>query len=245
MTEPTASNRPGDDVLKRAVALAQRGDLRGARDLAEGGLRGGEGEAASLHAFLGMVCARTGDRAAAAAHLKSAHDLRPADMTIACNLIAVLMEDQRNEDAFAVASEALARADQSLRVARYRGFLAQQCGDFAAAVEAYDLVLTKAPKDFECWNNIGNAKAGLGDHEGAVDALRRALEIDPNAAPTHLNLASALVELDRNDEAEEVLRRAAERFPQDSRPPYQLYVLCKSLLKQDEALAAIEQAAAR
>lgn len=245
MAESGSSTASAESVLKKAVAFAQRGDLGQARALAERGLRDGEGEPAALHAFLGMVCARTGDRPAAAAHLNSAHQARPSDITIACNLISVLMEDGRDEEALAVATKELAQADQSLRVARYRGFLAQKLEDFAAAVEAYGVVLGKAPRDFECLNNIGNAKAGLGDHRGAVDALRRALEIDPKAAPTHLNLASALVALEKNDEAEVVLRRAAAQFPNDSRPPYQLYVLCKSLSKQDEALDAIEQAAAR
>ncbi len=240
-----SSNANEDDVLVQAVALARRGELLGARELAERGLAGGAREPAALHAFLGMLHARMEERPQAIMHLRSANEARPADVTIACNLIAMLMEEGRDEEALAVANEELAQADSSLRVARYRGFLAQKLDDFAAAVRAYELVLAKAPRDFECWNNIGNAKAGLGDHAGAVEALRRALDIDPNAAPTYLNLASALIALEKNDEAIEVLTKAAARFPQDSRPPFQLYVLYKALEKQNEALAAIEQAAAR
>ncbi|HXI86230.1 MAG TPA: tetratricopeptide repeat protein, partial [Parvularculaceae bacterium] len=245
MTDLTSSHSPDGDFLARAVALARRGDMRGAREAAELGLRSGAGQPATLHAFLGMVCARAGERAEAATHLKSAHEARPEDVTIACNLIAVLMEDGRDEDALAVATEKLAQSDASLRIARYRGFLAQKLEDFEAAVKAYELVLAKAPRDFECLNNIGNARAGLGDHAGAVEALRRAIEVDPDAAPSYLNLSSALIALERNEEAEEVLKNASTRFRKDSRPPYQLYVLMKSLLKQEEALAAVEQAAER
>lgn len=245
MTGPTSSQQQNNDPLPEAVNAARRGDFRSAQDLAELGLRERRGEPAALHAFLGMIFARAANRAEAANHLKSAHELRPTDVTIACNLISILMEDSREEEALLVASEELARADVSLRVARYRGFLAQGQENFAAAVDAYQLVLDKTPNDFEVLNNFGNAKAGLGDHENAVNALKRAIAIDENAAPTHLNLAAALIALEQNHEAEDVLKNASERFPADSRPAYELYVHYKSLFKQDEAFAAIKEAAAR
>lgn len=244
MAESPSPNSPVSDLLTDAITAARRGDIKTAKAVARRGLSEG-GDPVPFHAFLGMICARGGERAEAASHLKSAHDLKPDDITIACNLIAVLMEEGRDEEALAVATEDLARADASLRIARYRGFLAQKFEDFAAAVKAYDIVLAKSPDDFECLNNIGNAKLGLGDQAGAVEALKRAVAIDPKAAPTRLNLASALVALEQNDEAAEVLLKASEDFPNDSRPPYQLYVLCKTLNKQKEALAAIEKAAAR
>lgn len=233
------------DFLAQAVAAARKGEMRKARDLAERGLESGAGDATPLHAFLGMLFARSGDRAAAAEHLMRAHQARAEDITIACNLISVLIDDGRDEDALAVATEGLAISDKSLRVARYRGFLAQKLEKFDAAVKAYGIVLAQTPDDFECLNNIGNAKAGLGDHAGAVEALTRAVDIAPRAAPTRLNLATALVSLERPDEAEAVLRKAAEDFPADQHPPYQLYALYKTRMKQKEALAAIEEAAAR
>ncbi len=235
----------GANTLDRAIAAARAGDMRNAREIAETGLRSGEGDAAALNAFLGMILARAGSLKEAATHLQRAHAARPGDITIACNLISVLMDDGRDADALDVATENLASSDESLRVARYRGFLAQKLEQFGAAVEAYNIVLEKAPLDFECLNNIGNAKAGLGDHEGAIADLRSALDVDPNAPPTYMNLASALFALDRKDEAVAVLRQAMEKFPRDSRPPYQLYVHYKSLARQDEALAAIEEAATR
>jgi len=239
------SDASTDDFLAQAVEAASAGDMRKARARAERGLETGAGDATPFHAFLGMIFARSGERAAAAEHLRKAHAARSDDITIACNLIAVLMSDGRDADALAIATEKLALADASLRVARYRGFLAQKLEQFDEAVRAYGIVLAKAPDDFECLNNIGNAKAGLGDHAGAVEALTRAVGLDSRAAPTRLNLATALVALERKDEAEAVLRKAAEDFPADSRAPYQLYALCKVRLKQKDALAAIEEAAAR
>ena len=244
MPDPT-SDALTDDFLALAVAAARAGDMRKARERAERGLEIGAGDATPLHAFLGMIFARSGDLTEAVEHLKNAHEARPDDVTIACNLISVLMEDSRDKEALDIATEQLAIADNSLRVARLRGFLAQKLEQFGAAVDAYNVVLQKAPRDFECLNNIGNAKAGLGDHEGAVEALRQALEVDPHAPPTYINLATALLALDHGDDAEAVLRQAMDKFPWDSRSPYQLYALCKTRMKQKEALAAIEEAAVR
>ncbi|BBC74247.1 conserved hypothetical protein [Altererythrobacter sp. B11] len=189
-----------------------------------------------------MMKARSGAFDAAAAHLLQAHQARPADITIACNLISVLMDAGRNAEALAIASQELAAADATGRVARYRGFLAQTLEQFDTAILAYEAVLANAPDDFECWNNLGNARIAIGDAKGAVEALRRAVALDPAAAPTRLNLASALEDA---DEAAAVLRQAARDFPTDPRPPYQLYILFKQQSRQEDALAAIEEAVAR
>ena len=245
MAGQTPSMIDGSSLLNQAVQAARRGDLAGARTIAEGALKSAVSNTVPFHAFLGMVCARTGDMPAATQHLAEAHQQNPQDVTVACNLISALMDQERDTEALAVATASLAKADQSLRVARYRAFLAQKLEQFPDAIEAYELVLARQPDDLECWNNLGNARAGLDDHEGAVAALRRAVELDPRAAPTRLNLASALQALDRPDEAEAELIKAAEDFPQDSRPPYQLYAMYKTQLRQEDALAALLQAAER
>ena len=232
-----------DRALAEALGAARQGDLQRARDLAEQGLRDETGEPAALHAFLGMVLARGGDLLQAAAHLHEAHAARPNDVTIACNLISVLLDQQHDAEALEVASRELARADDSLRVARYRGFLAQKLERFEEAAEAYEIVLASAPEDFECWNNLGNARAALDDHEGAVEALSRAVSLDSGAAPARLNLAAAQLALGKAEAAEATFVQATRDFPGDRHPHYQLYVLYKSQLRQDEAIAALERAA--
>lgn len=240
---PEASN--DSDLLQEAMQATSRGDLARARTVAEGALRDGLGDPAAFHGFLGMICARSGDLPTATRHLEQAHSLRPRDITIACNLISILMDQDRDTEAVAVASAELMRDDESLRVARFRGFLAQKLEDFGAAAEAYEFVIAKQPEDFECWNNLGNARAGLGDHEQAVTALQKAKAIDPTAAPTRLNLVSALEALDRLDEAEAELIKAIGEFPDDFHLPYRLYIFYKAQLRQEEALAALIMAAER
>ena len=232
------------ETLRQAIGMAQSGDLNRAYSIAQQGLLGG-GDAVALHAFLGMIKARQGDPAAAAVHLHQAHKARPKDVTIACNLISVLIEAGDMAGALAAATAELAFSDPTLRVARYRGFAAQSLERFEDAAKAYEYVIERAPDDFESWNNLGNARVGIGDHAGGVAALERALALDPAAAPTYLNLASALKNADRWDEAEQVLRKAAENFPNDARPLHELYIMFKQENRQEEALPVIEQAAER
>ena len=230
-------------VIRQAMAAAQAGDVANAQRLAEGALVRG-GDVVALNAFLGMLLARSGDVPGSARHLRRAHEARPGDVTIACNLIAVLTETGDLAGALEVATRDLALADPSLRVARYRGFLAQSCNRFDDAADAYEYVVARAPDDFESWNNLGNARAALADPR-SVDALQRAVVLDPRAAPTRLNLATALRAAGREKEAVDTLRQAAADFPDDARPLHELYVLLKEEGDDPAALVALEQAIAR
>ena len=231
-------------ALQQAMRAAQSGDMEGAQAIAETALAAG-GDVAALNAFLGMVHARAGRKEAAAAHLQRAHHERPSDVTIACNLISVLIELNDHASALDVATAELAFSDPSLRVARYRGFLAQSLERFDDAVEAYDFVVARAADDFESWNNLGNARSALGDLEGSVAALERAVALDPDAPPARINLATALRAAGRNAESEQVLRKAMADFPSDAHAPHELYVQLKVEMRSEEALPAIEEATRR
>lgn len=230
-------------ALRDAMVVARRGNLGHAGEIAKQAITDG-GDAAPLHAFLGMVHARAGDTAASIHHLRAAHLGRPGDTTIACNLIAALAEAGDQEGALNVATSALMLSDSSLRIARYRGFLAQSLNRFDEAVEAYEHVLARAPDDFESWNNLGNARSAVNDAEGAVIALERAVALDSAARPTRLNLATALRTAGRASEAEQVLRQAIEDFPGDSRLFHDLYVLLKEQDRDPAAIVALEEAVA-
>lgn len=231
------------DVLRQAVGAAQSGDVATARQLAEGALDAG-GDTVALNAFLGMLLARSNDLDAAARHLRAAHQARAADTTIACNLIAVLIDKGDPAAALGIASPELARADPTLRIARYRGYVAQSLERFEEAVEAYEHVVARDAGDFESWNNLGNARSAIGDLEGSVAALEKAMDLNPLAPPTRLNLAVALRTVGRDVEAEALLKRTVEEFPEDARALHELYVQYRKEGRQEEAMAAIEAAVA-
>ncbi|WP_082664395.1 sulfotransferase [Sphingomonas sp. HT-1] len=242
----SASSSPASEpsALSQAVRLAQAGDLLGAQALAEAALAGSS-DAAPLRAFLGMVCARRGALETAAVHLAEAAQLRPDDVTIACNRIAIEIDRGNHADALDIATMARATADPSLRIARYRGFLAQSLSRFEEAVEAYAFVIARVPNDVDSLNNLGNARAAIGDLDGAIAVLERAVATDPAAAPTRINLALTYRAAGRGDDAETTLRDAARDFPQDARPLHELYIVLKEQARHEPALEALEAAAIR
>jgi len=243
MVEMSAVADTGE-ALRKAMSLARQGDIEAARRTAEAGLTNG-GNLVAVNAFLGMLLARTGDLAVALVHLREAHLHAPSDITIACNYIATLIDAGELEQALSVASLALAKADRSLRIARYRGFVAQTLEKFDVAVEAYAQVVASAPNDFASWNNLGNARNAIADLHGSVDALKRAVELDPAAGPARVNLSNALRAAARWDEAESVLRVAMDDFPADAMICHDLYVLLKERGQDAQALEAILAATQR
>ena len=202
-------------------------------------------EVARLNALLGMLRTDLGDHEAAVGHLEIARAARPHDIRIATNLATALVRAGDLAKAYDVATLELALSDRTLQLARLRGFIANQLGDYPAAIEALEHVVASAPADWESWNNLGNALGGAEDYERCVAALERAVELNPLAAPSRLNYATALLDAGRVDEAEAELRKMANDFPTDAKPLRELHLLLKSQAREEEALEAISEAANR
>jgi Flp pilus assembly protein TadD len=207
--------------------------------LAEGG------DAAALHAMLGMLHCRAGNLEKGVQHLTAARSARPADPVIAGNLASTFAQLGRYQEGLEVVTEELARSDKSLQLLRIRGFLSQMADDFIAASESYEQVVAQSPDDWESWNNLGNSRRAQEDFAGAVAATRRAAELNPGSPPVRLNYATALHQAGDYDEAERQLRQMAEDFPSDSKPVRELFGLLREQFREEEALAAIEEAARR
>lgn len=232
-------------AIRQAIGEASAGRFAAACEIGERALDEG-GDTVALNALLGMLRCRTGEFEAALRHLRPAHEARPEDVSIAANLLMALVQVGENEEAFALASPELAKADRSLTVARYRGYTAQLLGDSSAAMEAYEAVVVTAPNDWQSWNNLGNAQLLLGIFEGAVSAFRQSLSLNAIPIETWLNLGRALIKAGQFDEAEEQLRSAAARFPTDVQPLKELYDLMRLRDRGDERLhEVLEQAVAR
>lgn len=231
-------------AIRRALSLAAAGDLGQACRIGEQALAEG-GDAAALNAMLGMLRSQSGDLPAAASHLRTAHGCRPADPVIAGNLAAVLAQIGDHRAALDIATDHLAKADTSGRLLKVRAFSAQMVGDYATAVASYEALVAANPRDWESWNNLGNARRESGDLQGSVDALRRAVEIEPRSPPIRFNLATVLLRAGEFEEAERQLRQMADDFPEDEKPLRELHALLKQQLRDEEALEAIEAAVAR
>ncbi len=230
-------------TLEVALAQARSGDFDAARRSAEAALAAGVDQGTYL-AFSGMLEIRAGNLELAAEHLRSAYDIRPQDLVVACNLIAVLLALGRLAEARDFAHVASHVPDPTLRIARYRAFLALELEDYDEAARGYELVVDRFPDDFESWNNLGNARAALGMHEGSVEALQHAARLRPDVAPTRLNLAEAIVAAGDPLLAQAELVAAVEAFPKDAKLRFALFSAAKSAGNGAVALAALETAAA-
>ncbi len=237
-----------DDVtagaIRVALASAAAGRLEDACSIGERALSQG-GEPATLHAMLGMLRSRSGDLDRAVEHLRSAHAARPSDPVIATNFATALVQLGRHREALDIITDEFARSDRTLQLLRVRGFLAQSADDYSVAARSYEQVVAVFPDDWESWNNLGNARRGLGDFEGGAAALKRAAEINPDSPPVRLNVATALRAAGQLVEAEEQLRKMAEDFPSDSKPFRELFAMLKEQFREEEALEAIEEAVRR
>jgi len=231
-------------LLGRMAAAIRGGQLDAAAMMAAGAIGPGTSDPVLL-AMAGTVECMRGQFARAAPWLARALVQRPDDPVIRANLVDARFRIGDHDGARALCDLAAARADQSLRIARIGGHLAQEAGDLAAALAFYGHVVATQPADWATWNNLGNTLLADGRPAEAVTALRRALALAEDAPPVHVNLAQALVQAGGVDEAEAVLRAAAARFPDDAHPCAELFRLMHDQGRGDEAWAVLGMAAAR
>lgn len=231
-------------AIRSAITLAQAGRLSDACALAERSLSGGA-EIGPIHALLGMLRCRAGNLEGGVAALRVALDQRPADPSIALNLVTALNELGRFDEALEVATPEAARSDPTGRLAHFRPWLLQQAGRFDDAVPLYRELLDRQPGDWQSWNNLGNALAASGRTNEAREALQRAVERAPQVAPLRLNLARTLIDLGELNEAEAVLREGAASFSDDEHFWIDLYELLTRRGDSEAARDALAEACRR
>lgn len=232
------------DALQKMVMLARQGRRDEARGIGKEAVTRVT-DTAPIHSLLGRLAGEMGDFPDGIAHLRLALEIAPTDVPTRCDLLASLIQTGALEEALAACDMGRALADPSLQLARFRGYVAQELGQYPDAIIAYRHVVSRTPDDAGTWNNLGNALGAAGDPKGAVEALRQAATLDPQAAPTRLNLAGALIEADQAEEAIETLRRMAADFPRDAKPWVELAKLADRLGQAELALEAYEEAAKR
>lgn len=231
-------------AIREAITAARSGRIPEAVSIGERALANG-GDVAALNAMIGTLHCQTGNLDAGIRHLQAARQARPSDPVVSSNLATALAQKGDFAGALEALPEDVARTDPSMQLLRVRAFLAQQTGDYSAAIPIYESIVAVALEDWESWNNLGNARRLSGDIEGSVAALERAADINSAAPPIRLNYATALAAVGRVDDAEAQLRRMAEDFPQDTKSLRELHAMLKELGREEPALEAIEAASKR
>lgn len=199
--------------------------------------------APKLSALAGAIEFHRGEFARAADYLNDAVEHFPNDIVIRSNLSEALYHLGRLAEARRICDGADAFRDESARLARLGGFLAQEDRDFEAAVRFYRHVVAKRADDWEAWNNLGNAYTGVEDFEASIRALEKAATLAPDARPVRLNLAHAYYGAGRVDEAEALFDRLIAENSADPAPHLARFTLYRSAGREDDAYGAIGLAA--
>lgn len=93
------------------------------------------------------------------------------------------------------------------------GFVQYIAGQDDAAVESFQIVLSRDPMQVDALFNLGMVLFSSGDYVQAEDSFRRSLEINPNDAETWNNRGVCLFQAGRAADAEVCFRRTLEIDP--------------------------------
>ncbi len=195
-------DNPSAAKLLASIRLA-RGDFAGAADVLKPYLRGSSDP--QLYAMHGSAEMRLGNATEAVRSLQRAVELAP-DMAPFRNQLALGLlaagDRQRAEAQLENAVEvdgSQFQSDYLLAMLRIRD------RDWAAAGEAVEALVAKAPDNPVGYNLRGAVALGLGRKDAAQKAFARALEVDDSFLPAIRNLA-------RLDEADGHPEQAAARY---------------------------------
>ena len=226
--------------MRAAQAAYQKGDLRGALVQAEAVLKALPRDAGVLQ-FAGVVSCQFGATEKGVEYLQRALQNGGDNVDNRINLAKALAELGRWQEALALCAPEGESPSPDLQ--RMHADLLKAQGRPAEAVWAYERIVYEQPKNFEAWNNLGNARHESGDLDGAMDAFQQARLLDPKSSLVHTNLARVLISKDRYQDACLMLEKAALLAPGDPAPLLELGRALTSIDHPEAALRALGDAA--
>jgi tetratricopeptide (TPR) repeat protein len=232
------------EVMKRAVAAYQRGQLGEADDLARAILSVKADYFDALH-LLAVISTQQRRFDEALASYDRALALRPDHAEALCNRGATLHALQRFDEALASYDRALAlQPDHAGAVLYNRGNALKQLKRFDEALASYDRALALQPDHAEALCNRGIALHELKRFDEALASYDRALALRPDYAGALYNRGNALRQLKQLDEALASYDRALAARPDDADALNNRGNTLHELKRFDEALASYDRALA-
>jgi len=98
------------------------------------------------------------------------------------------LEEGNLTEARRMAEEAFVAPDTSPEAAYLLGYILQQQGEHAGAIDKFTMAIQSLPECGRCYNNRALSYEEIGDPESAETDLRQAIEIDPGLADAYYNL---------------------------------------------------------
>ncbi len=110
---------------------------------------------------------------------------------------------------------------KNIQIIRDITILAQKLKHFDIAVEFFEKLLKKEPKDFVAWNNYGLVSEELGDWQKAYECYKKALLLNDFFSP-NFNLGIISRKLHRFQDSIKYLKKASLQNPNSPQPKYAL-----------------------
>jgi tetratricopeptide (TPR) repeat protein len=232
------------EVMQRAVAAYQRGQLREAHDLASAILRAKADYFDALH-LIAVISAQQGRLDEALASYDRALALRPDHAEALCNRGATLHQLKRFDEALASYDRALVLEPGYAEALCNRGATLHELKRFDDALASYDRALTLRPdRAGAVLFNRGNALRQLKRFDEALTSYDRALALQPDHVEALYNRGNTLHELKRFGEALASYDRALALRPDYAGALFNRGNTLRQLKRFDEALASYDRALA-
>jgi len=232
-----------EELLDRALTLADEGDWEGSAELLREHLAEYDGEAA-VHCWLGVAERELGLEGVAYERFRRALALGPADpyvLATAGNGVAAF-DDPDAEPALRTA--ALTAPDIPLTRLMYGAYLARE-GFVAEGLRELAAARGLAADDPQIAYELGVGRWLAGDLDGAVDAVGDAVALDPNDAWTRTVFGLLLLEAGRFDEAAGELTEGARLDPEDVEAQLAAALAASATGAEDLAWEMLERARLR
>ena len=146
------------------------------------------------------------------------------------------------EGAAKAAGNGLRRFPDDPGLLRMMGYILQSQERFAEAADCYAKVVARDPRDWEIWNNLGNARRAAGDRPGAIAALEQARRLRPDLPAIHYNLGVSLAEAGRMEAAAQAFAETVRLAPGNAGGLLEHGRALRHLNRHAEALAVLDRA---
>lgn len=231
------------ELLKKAVAFHQQGDMEKARKLYNEILVHAPNNSDALH-LLGLIAHQQGRNESGEEMIRRAVEINPHNPVYHFNL-AIIQKKQGNPDGAVESYRKVTQMQPDHAEAWFNlaNTLAQQ-KKTAEAVSCFQKNLELSPGSAKTWFNLGKAFRELGRYNESVDCYKKVTEIEPEHAAAYFNMGNSLKESGQQEEAVCSYRRAIELKPDYGEAYCNLGLALQEQKKYDVAVNAYRKAVA-
>ncbi len=231
------------DLLRRALAHHQRGQLTEAEALYRRAMAVQPGNFDALH-LCGVLLHQRGQAAEALKLIARALKTNGRSAAAHSNYGIVLAVLERHEDALKSYERAVALKPDYAEAFNNRGNTLRALKRTEDALASFDRAISARPNYAEAINNRGNALVELGRCDEALASYDQALERQPDYADAMVNRGKCLALLKRSDEALANFDHAIKSQPRNAAALKERGHLLRDRKQPAEALTSLDQALA-